>query len=85
MPFTHETTALAPMRSIVRLAVIVVTLALFMGSSFHAMTGQRDLAIIFALATPLGISAWGFGPPGDGGRPRRRLAVGAAGKGEGAE
>ena len=24
------------------------------------MTGQRDLAVLFALATPLGISAWGF-------------------------
>jgi diguanylate cyclase (GGDEF)-like protein len=64
MPFSHDPAAFAPMRSIVRLAVIVVTLALFMGSSFHAMTGQRDLAIIFALATPLGISAWGFARAG---------------------
>lgn len=48
------------MRAIVRVAIIVVTLALFLGSSLNAMTGQRDLAILFALATPLGISAWGF-------------------------
>jgi diguanylate cyclase (GGDEF)-like protein len=64
MPFSHDPTAFAPMRSIVRVAVIVVTLALFAGSSFHAVTGQRDLAILFALATPLGISAWGFARAG---------------------
>lgn len=52
------------MMSIVRVSVVVVTLALFLGSSFHAMTGQRDLAILFALATPLGISAWGFARAG---------------------
>jgi len=52
------------MTSIVRVSVVVVTIALFMGSSFHAMTGQRDLAILFALATPLGISAWGFSRAG---------------------
>lgn len=48
------------MAAIVRVAVIVVTFALFLGSSLNAMTGQRDLAILFALATPLGISALGF-------------------------
>jgi diguanylate cyclase (GGDEF)-like protein len=64
MPFTHDPSASEPMKDIVRFAVIVVTLALFMGSSFHAMTGQRDLAILFALATPLGISAWGFARAG---------------------
>jgi diguanylate cyclase (GGDEF)-like protein len=48
------------MTAIVRVAVVVVTLALFLGSSLNAVTGQRDLAILFALATPLGISAWGF-------------------------
>jgi diguanylate cyclase (GGDEF)-like protein len=52
------------MTSIVRVSVVVVTIALFLGSSFHAMTGQRDLAILFALATPLGISAWGFSRAG---------------------
>jgi diguanylate cyclase (GGDEF)-like protein len=60
MPFSHDPSASEPMTAIVRFAVIVVTIALFLGSSFHAMTGQRDLAILFALATPLGISAWGF-------------------------
>jgi diguanylate cyclase (GGDEF)-like protein len=50
----------APMTAIVRVAIVVVTLALFLGSSLNAVTGQRDLAILFALATPLGISAWGF-------------------------
>jgi diguanylate cyclase (GGDEF)-like protein len=64
MPFTHDPSASAPMTSIVRVSVVVVTLALFLGSSFHAMTGQRDLAIVFALATPLGISAWGFSRAG---------------------
>jgi diguanylate cyclase (GGDEF)-like protein len=48
------------MTAIVRLAIIVVTLALFLGSTLNAVTGQRDLAVLFALATPLGISAWGF-------------------------
>ena len=50
----------APMTAIVRVAIIVVTLALFLGSTLNVMTGQRDLAVLFALATPLGISAWGF-------------------------
>ncbi len=50
----------APMTAIVRIAIIVVTLALFLGSTMNVLTGQRDLAVLFALATPLGISAWGF-------------------------
>ncbi len=49
-----------PMKAIVRVAIIVVTLALFLGSILNVVTGQRDLAVVFALATPLGISAWGF-------------------------
>ncbi|MEP7070133.1 MAG: GGDEF domain-containing protein, partial [Usitatibacter sp.] len=53
-----------PMTAIVRIAVIVVTLALFLGSTLNVLTGQRDLAVIFALATPLGISAWGFARAG---------------------
>jgi len=48
------------MARIVRLAVVVVTIALFLGSSIHALAGQRELSVIFALAAPLGISAWGF-------------------------
>ena len=61
---SHDTSASAPMTTIVRIAVIVVTLALFLGSTLNAMTGQRDLAVLFALATPLGISAWGFARAG---------------------
>jgi diguanylate cyclase (GGDEF)-like protein len=52
------------MSSIVRIAVIVVTIALFLGSTLHAVTGHRDLAVLFALATPLGISALGFARAG---------------------
>jgi diguanylate cyclase (GGDEF)-like protein len=48
------------MTAIVRVAIIAVTIALFVGSALNAITGQRDLAVLFALATPLGISAWGF-------------------------
>ena len=61
---THDPSASAPMTSIVRIAVIVVTLALFLGSTLNAVTGQRDLAVLFALATPLGISALGFARAG---------------------
>jgi diguanylate cyclase (GGDEF)-like protein len=64
MQTTHDTSASAPMTAIVRIAVIVVTLALFLGSTLNAVTGQRDLAVLFALATPLGISAWGFARAG---------------------
>ena len=52
------------MTSIVRIAIIVVTLALFLGSTLNAISGHRDLAVLFALATPLGISAWGFARAG---------------------
>ena len=48
------------MTAIVRVAIIAVTVALFLGSVLNAVTQQRDLAVLFALATPLGISAWGF-------------------------
>ena len=61
---THDPSASAPMTSIVRIAVIVVTLALFLGSTLNAVTGHRDLAVLFALATPLGISALGFARAG---------------------
>ena len=49
-----------PMTAIVRVAIIAVTIALFLGSALNAFSNQRDLAVIFALATPLGISAWSF-------------------------
>ncbi|HEX3062677.1 MAG TPA: GGDEF domain-containing protein [Usitatibacter sp.] len=52
------------MTSIVRAAVVVVTIALFIGSTLNAMMGLRDLAIVFSLATPLGICAWGFARAG---------------------
>jgi diguanylate cyclase (GGDEF)-like protein len=56
---TPQTTSSA-MTAIVRVAIIAVTVALFLGSALNAVTLQRDLAVLFALATPLGISAWGF-------------------------
>ncbi len=61
---SHDPSASAPMTSIVRMAVIVVTIALFLGSTLNAVTGHRDLAVLFALATPLGISALGFARSG---------------------
>jgi GGDEF domain-containing protein len=64
MTLHYDPTDSAPMRAIVRVAVIVVTLALFSGSTLNAWAGQRDLSILFALATPLGISAWGFARAG---------------------
>jgi diguanylate cyclase (GGDEF)-like protein len=48
------------MARIVRMAVVVVTIALFAGATLNAILGERELAVIFALAAPLGISAWGF-------------------------
>jgi diguanylate cyclase (GGDEF)-like protein len=59
-----EPSAAAPMTAIVRVAVIVVTLALFLGSTLNVLAGNRDIAVLFALATPLGISAWGFARAG---------------------
>lgn len=56
----YDPTTSVAMTAIVRIAVVVVTLALFFGSSFHALLGHREIAIVLALATPLGISAWGF-------------------------
>lgn len=61
---SHHPSASAPMTSIVRIAVIVVTIALFLGSTLNAVTGHRDVAVLFALATPLGISALGFARAG---------------------
>ena len=60
----HDPSASAPMTAIVRIAIVAVTLALFLGSTLNAVSGQRDLAVLFALATPLGISAWGFARAG---------------------
>src|SRR5258706_7712878 len=56
----YDPTTSAPVSAIVRAAVIVVTLALFAGSMANAALGFRDIAVLLALAAPLGISAWGF-------------------------
>jgi len=56
--------ASAPMAAIVRVAVVAVTLALFVSALFNALLGFQDIAIVLALATPLGISAWGFSRAG---------------------
>jgi diguanylate cyclase (GGDEF)-like protein len=55
-----DPSASAAMSAIVRAAVITVTLALFVGSMVNAVLGFREIAVILALAAPLGISAWGF-------------------------
>jgi len=52
------------MKAIVRVAVVAVTLALFISALFNAILGLRDIAILLALATPLGLSAWGFSRAG---------------------
>jgi len=52
------------MSAIVRVAVVAVTIALFVSALFNALLGFQDIAIVLALATPLGISAWGFSRAG---------------------
>jgi diguanylate cyclase (GGDEF)-like protein len=54
----------APMTAIVRVAIIAVTVALFLGSTINMILGNREIAVLMALATPLGISAWGFAHAG---------------------
>jgi diguanylate cyclase (GGDEF)-like protein len=61
---SQETARHVPMSAIVRIAIYAVTAALFVGSALQALSGNRDLAILFALAAPLGISAWGFARAG---------------------
>ena len=53
-----------PMTAIVRVAVVVTTIALFASSMFSALQGQQEIGILLALATPLGLSAWGFARAG---------------------
>ena len=60
METKKQHTTSSAMTAIVRVAIIAVTVALFLGSAVNAVAGQRDLSVLFALATPLGISAWGF-------------------------
>jgi diguanylate cyclase (GGDEF)-like protein len=59
-----DPSAYGPMSAIVRVAIIAVTLALFAGTSFNALVGNREVAVVMALGTPLGISAWGFARAG---------------------
>ena len=61
---TFDHRASEPMTAIVRVAVVAVTLALFFSALFNAMLGFQDIAIVLALATPLGISSWGFSRAG---------------------
>src|SRR5437868_11834796 len=61
---SYDHRASGPMAAIVRVAVIAVTLALFFSALFNALLGFQDIAIVLALATPLGISAWGFSRAG---------------------
>jgi diguanylate cyclase (GGDEF)-like protein len=52
------------MTAIVRVAIVAVTIALFLGSTINMILGNREIAVLMALATPLGISAWGFAHAG---------------------
>lgn len=61
---TPNPSASAAMSSIVRVVIFAVTIALFLGSTFNMILGNRDIAVLMALATPLGISAWGFARAG---------------------
>jgi diguanylate cyclase (GGDEF)-like protein len=63
-PSMTSTQPVSPLVTIVRVAIVAVTLGLFVHSTLSAMLGQRDVAVLSALATPLGISAWGFARAG---------------------
>src|SRR5215472_9959443 len=56
--------AASAMTRIVRVAIVAVTVALFLESTLNALLGRREVAVVLALATPLGISAWGFARAG---------------------
>ena len=60
----YDPRASLAMSAIVRVAVVAVTLALFSGAMLNAFMGPRDVAVMFALATPLGLSALGFARAG---------------------
>ncbi|QJR14863.1 GGDEF domain-containing protein [Usitatibacter palustris] len=49
-----------PMGKLIRIAIATVTIALVFASSMNAALGLRDIAILYALGAPLGVSAWGF-------------------------
>ena len=52
------------MARIVRMAIAAVTIALLAASTFSVLIGRRDIAIVFALAAPLGLAAFGFARSG---------------------
>jgi diguanylate cyclase (GGDEF)-like protein len=52
------------MGRIIRLAIMVVTVALVLASTVNAVLDHRDIAVLYALAAPLGISSWGFARAG---------------------
>lgn len=60
----YDPRASQAMAAIVRVSIVAVTLALFFGALLNALLGLRDIAVMLALATPLGISAWGFARAG---------------------
>ena len=60
----YDPRASQAMAAIVRISVVVVTLALFLSALLNALLGFRDIAVVLALATPLGLSAWGFARAG---------------------
>ncbi len=53
-----------PMGRLVRIIVIAVAAGLGLSSTVYVVSGERDLGVLFALAAPLGISAWGFARAG---------------------
>jgi diguanylate cyclase (GGDEF)-like protein len=59
-PIRFDPASSPAISSIVRAAVIVATSAFFAGALMNAALGNRDIAVILALAAPLGVSAWGF-------------------------
>ncbi len=63
-PGEEAVPASAPMAVVVRVAIVGVTLGLFFASSANALLGRREIAVLLALAAPLGISAWGFARAG---------------------
>lgn len=51
---------------VLRSVILTVTIALGAASTFSAVLGYGDMAIVLALGAPLGVSAWGFARAGQG-------------------
>lgn len=47
-----------------RRVIVTITVVLAAGSTFSAILGHGEVAIVFALGAPLGVSAWGFARAG---------------------